>query len=103
RVPPAGPGRHRAEPHATAPALYAQPGELAAHVAFAGSPPPSEGTLPPAGPAAPRADVVIPLSVLKDQLKSAQPRISAAAGQLVELVFANTDVMPHNFVLGAPG
>ena len=26
-----------------------------------------------------------------------------APGQLVELVFANPDVMQHNFILGAPG
>ena len=103
RAPLAGPWQYRVERQTNAPALYARPGELAAHVAFAGSPPPTEGTLAPAGPAAPRADVVIRLGVLKDQLKFDQPRLTVAAGQLVELVFANTDVMPHNFVLGAPG
>jgi azurin len=40
---------------------------------------------------------------VKDQLKWAQPVLSVGAGQIVELVVMNTDVMPHNFVLGAPG
>ena len=43
------------------------------------------------------------LGVLKDQLKWDQPALTVAAGQLVDLVFTNTDVMPHNFILGAPG
>jgi len=30
-------------------------------------------------------------------------QITVAPGQLVEIVFANPDLMQHNFVLGAPG
>jgi azurin len=41
--------------------------------------------------------------VVKDQLKWAQPALTVGAGQIVDLVLMNTDVMPHNFVLGAPG
>jgi len=46
---------------------------------------------------------VLRLGVLKDQLKWDQAAMTVGAGQLVDLVVTNTDVMPHNFILGAPG
>jgi len=98
----AGTWRYRVERQTNAPALYSRPGELAAHVASAGTPPPADAVLA-AAPAAARADVVLRLGVLKDQLKWDQAAMSVMAGQLVDLVVTNTDVMPHNFVLGAPG
>jgi putative membrane-bound dehydrogenase-like protein len=102
-APLAGTWRYRVERQTNAAALYAKPGELAAHVASAGSTTPVDGTLPPAGAATARADVTLRLGVIKDQLKFDQPRLTVGAGQLVEIVFANTDVMPHNFLIGTPG
>ncbi|HWJ54797.1 MAG TPA: plastocyanin/azurin family copper-binding protein, partial [Vicinamibacterales bacterium] len=98
----AGTWRYRVERQTNAPALYSRPGELAAHVASAGTPPPADAVLA-AAPAAAKADVVLRLGVLKDQLKWDQAAMTVMAGQLVDLVVTNTDVMPHNFVLGAPG
>src|SRR5699024_8008428 len=83
-------------------ALYNRPGELAAHLASAGTPPPASAVLASAAPAA-RPDVTLRLGVIKDQLKWDQPALSVGAGQLVELVITHTDVMPHNFILGTPG
>ena len=57
--------------------------------------------LPPVAPQAP--DVVIRLTALKDQMRFDLSQITVAPGQLVEIVFANPDLMLHNFVLGAPG
>jgi uncharacterized protein len=102
RTPLAGAWQYRVERQTNAAALYAKPGELAAHVAAAGAPPPTEGVLA-AGPPAARPDVTIRLGVIKDQLKFDKSALTVGAGQLVELVFTNTDVMPHNFILGAPG
>jgi len=36
-------------------------------------------------------------------LKWDQAEMTVGAGQLVDLVITNTEVMPHNFILGAPG
>jgi azurin len=46
---------------------------------------------------------VIRLAAVKDQMRFDLSQITVAPGQLVEVVFANPDVMQHNFVLGAPG
>ncbi len=44
-----------------------------------------------------------PLTVVPGQMKFDRTAITAAPGQLVQLVFVNPDVMQHNFVLGAAG
>lgn len=104
RVPLAGTWRYRAERQTNAAALYTTQGELAAHVAAAASPDPAETLLRDAEPTAPpAADVVLQLGVVPNQLQFDRRDLQAAAGQLVELVFTNPDVMPHNFLLGAPG
>ncbi len=98
----AGSWRYRVERQTNGGPLYGRAGELAAHVASAGTPPPAAAVL--AAPAVTaKADVVLRLGVLKDQLKWDQPALTVGAGQLVDLVFTNTDVMPHNFILGTPG
>jgi putative membrane-bound dehydrogenase-like protein len=99
----AGGWRYRVERQSNAGALYGKPGELAAHVAFtaAGGVAGAGATLPPVASQAP--DVVIRLTALKDQMRFDLPQITVAPGQLVEIVFANADLMLHNFVLGAPG
>lgn len=98
----AGPWKFRVERQTNAGALYAKPGELSAHVAFAaagsaGAP----AALPPAAVEAP--DVVLRLGVVRGQLKFSSSELAAVAGQLVEVVFVNDDEMPHNFVLGLQG
>jgi len=102
KQPLAGSWRYRVERQTNAGALYSRAGELAAHVASAGTPPPANAVLA-APPITAKADVVLRLGVVKDQLKWDQPALSVGAGQLVDLVFTNTDVMPHNFILGTPG
>ena len=59
------------------------------------------GTLPPPAPQAP--DVILRLGVLPGQLKFDLPELTVAPGQLVEIVFLNSDQMQHNFLLGASG
>ncbi len=98
----AGAWQYRVERQTNAAALYNRPGELAAHLASAGTPPPADAVLA-ATPVTAKPDVVLRLGVIKDQLKWDQPALSVGAGQLVELVITNTDVMPHNFILGTPG
>jgi putative membrane-bound dehydrogenase-like protein len=99
----AGTWKYRVERQTNAGALYAKPGELAAHVAFtaAGGIAGAGATLPPVAAQAP--DVVIRLAAVKDQMRFDLSQITVAPGQLVEIVFANPDAMLHNFVLGAPG
>jgi azurin len=99
----AGTWKYRVERQTNAGAIYAKPGELAAHVAFtaAGGAAGAGATLPPVASRAP--DVVIRLSAVKDQMRFDLSQITVAPGQLVEIVFANPDLMQHNFVLGAPG
>jgi azurin len=53
--------------------------------------------------AASGADVVLRLGVVPDQMKFDRTELAVAAGQLVDLVFSNADVMPHNVLLGTPG
>ena len=50
-----------------------------------------------------KPDVTIQLAVVPAQLKFDKSELVVNARQLVQLVFANTDQMPHNFVLGAAG
>jgi uncharacterized protein len=104
KVPLAGPWQYRVERQTNAATLYASPGELAAHVAAAGAKP--AGTLAeslpePTAPSTP--DVVVRLGVVPHELKFDKAELRVEAGQVVELVFTNTDTMPHNFLLGAPG
>ena len=101
KVPVAGSWRYRVERQTNAGALYTKPGELAAHVAFTESGGAAGTALPPAATQAP--DVVLRLGVLPGQLKFDLPKLAVAPGQLVEIVFINSDQMQHNFLLGAPG
>ena len=98
----AGPWKYRVERSANTGALYANPGELAAHVAFTAA----GGATGAAGAAlpvvAPVPDVVLQLGVIANEMKYSAPELTVAPGQLVEIVFVNADQMPHNFVLGAP-
>jgi azurin len=101
RIPLAGAWRYRVERQTNAGALYAKPGELAAHLAFASAPASAAGTLPePAVRSAP--DVVIRLSVKPGEMQFDKSELTVAPGQLVEIVFTNPDSMQHNFVLGVP-
>jgi len=101
RVPLAGTWKYRVERQTNAGALYTRPGELAAHVAFTDSGGAASGALPP--PAAQAPDVILRLGVLPGQLKFDLDELTAAPGQLVEIVFVNSDQMQHNFLLGASG
>jgi putative membrane-bound dehydrogenase-like protein len=104
RLPLTGSWKYRVERQTNAGALYAKPGELAAHVAFTaagGAAGAAGAALPAVASQAP--DVVIRLTAVKDAMRFDLPQITVAPGQLVEIVFANPDLMQHNFVLGAPG
>jgi putative membrane-bound dehydrogenase-like protein len=101
KVPLAGTWKYRVERQTNAGTLYARPGELAAHVAFSESGGVASRALPPA--ATPAPDVILRLGVLPGQLKFDLGELTAAPGQLVEIVFVNSDQMQHNFLLGAPG
>ncbi|HEY8550973.1 MAG TPA: PVC-type heme-binding CxxCH protein, partial [Vicinamibacterales bacterium] len=97
-VPLAGTWHYRVERQTNAGALYSKPAELAAHLAYWTA---NAGTK-----SAPRRerteevpDVVVRLGVVPDQLKFDRTAISVEAGQLVEIVFTNGDVMPHNFLI----
>jgi putative heme-binding domain-containing protein len=46
---------------------------------------------------------VIRLSTLTDQMLFDKERIVVRAGRPAEVIFENTDIMPHNFVITAPG
>ena len=46
---------------------------------------------------------VIRLGTITDQMLFDKDRIAAQAGKPVEVVFENTDIMPHNFVVAQPG
>jgi putative membrane-bound dehydrogenase-like protein len=104
RTPLAGTWKYRVERQTNPGALYTKPGQLAAHVAFTaeGGPAGAAGSsLPAIAPQAP--DLVVRLNVVPNQMKFDKTELNVAPGQLVEIVFANPDVMQHNFVLGAPG
>ena len=101
RIPLAGTWRYRIERQTNAGALYSKPGELAAHVAFTDSGGTASGGLPP--PASQAPDVILRLGVLPGELKFDLGELTVAPGQLVEIVFMNSDQMQHNFLLGAQG
>jgi azurin len=101
KVPLEGTWNYRVERQTNAGALYARPGELAAHVAFADKATVEGAELPPPVPAAP--DVVLRLSAIPNQMKFDVAELTVAPGQLVEIVFTNPDAMQHNFLVGAPG
>jgi putative heme-binding domain-containing protein len=67
------------------------------------------GLLEPAAARAARkelADIgvrVLRVGTLFDQMSYDKERMVVAAGKPVEFVFENTDIMPHNFVIVAPG
>jgi putative heme-binding domain-containing protein len=46
---------------------------------------------------------VIRLGTVTDQMLFDKERLAARAGRLVEIVFENSDLMPHNFVVTQPG
>jgi azurin len=103
-APLAGTWKYRVERQTNAGALYTKPGQLAAHVAFtaegglAGA---AGASLPPVAAQAP--DAVLRLAVVPQQMKFDAAELTVAAGQLVEIVVSNPDVMQHNLVVGAPG
>jgi putative membrane-bound dehydrogenase-like protein len=103
RTPLAGTWRYRVERSANTGALYSKPGELAAHVAFTagGGLNGAAASALPAVAAAP--DVTLQLGVVPNEMKFSTSQLTVQAGQLVEIVFTNTDEMQHNFVLGAQG
>ena len=82
-------------------AALRESGELAAHVATSSAP--AERGLTAAEPSPQRRRTFVKLGVVPHQLKFDKSELTVAPGQLVELVFANPDVMQHNFLLGAPG
>jgi putative membrane-bound dehydrogenase-like protein len=100
----AGTWKYRVERQTNAPTLYGKPGELAAHLAYAGRAAAAESAATRApDTTTTTADVVIRLAVIPDQLKFDKTELTAAPGQLIELQIANADVMPHNFLLGMQG
>ncbi len=101
RTPLAGTWKYRVERQTNAGALYARPGELAAHVAFTAEGGEAAAALPP--PAAQAPDVVLRLSVIPGQMKFDKTELTVAPGQLVEIVYSNPDLLQHNFVLGQTG
>jgi putative membrane-bound dehydrogenase-like protein len=105
-VPLAGKWQYRVERQTNAPTLYGKPGELAAHLAMATRMSAANAgvkTLEDSKADTAKPDVVIQLAVVRAQLKFDKSELTVNARQLVQLVFANTDEMPHNFVLGAAG
>ena len=98
----AGPWKYRVERPANAGAMYAKPGELAAHVAFnaAGGMTGAAGASLPV--VTPVPDVVVRLSTVPNEMKYSAPELTVAPGQIVEVIFTNPDQMQHNFVLAAP-
>ena len=104
KVPLAGTWRYRPERQTNAGTLYTKAGELAAHVALAASgSAPERGLGDQESAAAQTPDVVLRLGVVPHQLKFDTSELTVEAGQLVELVFSNPDVMQHNFILGTQG
>jgi azurin len=103
KTPLAGTWKYRIERSANTGALYSKPGELAAHVAFTaggGMNGAAAATLPTVA-AVP--DVTLQLGVVRGEMKYSAPELTVQAGQMVEVVFTNTDEMQHNFVLGQSG
>jgi uncharacterized protein len=104
KIPLAGTWKYRVERQTNAGALYARPGELAAHLAFTvegGAAGAAGAALPP--PVSQAPDVVLRLAVLPGQMKFDRTEFTVAPGQLVEVVYTNPDLLQHNFVLGTAG
>ena len=101
KTPLAGTWKYRIERQTNAGALYARPGELAAHVALTTEGGETAAALPP--PAAQAPDVVLRLAVIPGQMKFDKTELTVAPGQLVEVVYTNPDLLQHNFVLGQAG
>jgi uncharacterized protein len=103
RSPLAGTWKYRVERSANTGALYEKPGELAAHVAFTAS----GGMTGAAASALPTVaavpDVTLQLGTIRSEMKYSTQELTVQAGQMVEVVFTNSDEMQHNFVLGVPG
>ena len=103
KIPLGGTWKYRVERQTNAALLYTQPGELAAHLALTTTAP-AEGGLTEADPSSrQKPDVTLTLGVIPHQLKFDKSELTVGPGQLVELVFVNTDLMQHNFILGTPG
>jgi azurin len=47
--------------------------------------------------------VVVNLGSVKEKMLFDQPKFTVPAGRRIKIVFANTDSMPHNLVIGRPG
>jgi putative membrane-bound dehydrogenase-like protein len=104
QTPLAGTWKYRVERQTNAGTLYTKAGQLAAHVAFeadGGAAGAAGSGLKPVAPPAP--DVTFRLSVKEGELKFDLSEMTAAPGQLIEIVFTNPDQMQHNFVLGQSG
>jgi len=103
KTPLAGTWKYRVERSANTGALYSKPGELAAHVAFTAG----GGMTGAAASALPTVaavpDVTLQLGVVRGEMKYSATQLTVQVGQMVEVVFMNTDEMQHNFVLGASG
>jgi putative membrane-bound dehydrogenase-like protein len=99
----AGPWKYRVERSVSSTATYTKPGELAAHVAFVAG----GGLASAAAAALPTVtavpDVTLTLGVIPGEMKFNLPQLSVQAGQMVELVFVNSDQMQHNVVIGTQG
>ncbi|MGI9175506.1 MAG: PVC-type heme-binding CxxCH protein, partial [Rhodothermales bacterium] len=108
RTPLSGTWKYRIERQTNATALYQKAGELAAHLAWyygEGGADNQAAGQEEADDAEAEAepDVVLTLGVIEHQLKYDQTELTVEAGQMVELVFENTDLMQHNVVVGEPG
>ena len=79
------------------------------HSTPSSSPTAWRGFFPPVGPRQIRRELgelgvrVIRLGTVTDQMLFDKDRIAAQAGKPVEVLFENTDIMPHNFVVTRPG
>ena len=82
--------------------VYTKPGELAAHVVYYyggyADVAEAEGEMSEEEP-----DQIIELRAVRQQIAYDKTEITAKAGQLIEFVFTNEDLMQHNVVFGIPG
>jgi azurin len=103
RTPLAGTWKYRVERSANTGAIYSKPGELAAHVAFTAG----GGMTGAAASALPTVagvpDVTLQLGTVNSEMRYSTKEMTVQTGQMVEIVFTNSDEMQHNFVLGVPG
>lgn len=98
----AGDWNYRIERQTNAAALYREAGELAAHVVhyFGGD---NRDSGQASGRAEAEPDVSLTLGVVEHQMKFDQETLTVTAGEIVEIVFNNTDLMQHNVVIGSQG